>query len=73
MCCFHPQMRVSIATTCANTSLTPGAYRSLASVKINEFELPIQEIKTASRLDFAGKKLNLLDAIVIAPLIQMNE
>jgi hypothetical protein len=45
---------------------------SLSKLKMNKYELPIQEIKTATELDLSNKGLNYLDAIVIAALIKVQ-
>ena len=37
-----------------------------------KFPLPIQDIKTKIELDFSGKELCALDAIVIAALLPLN-
>ena len=51
-------------------SLTgPGTRRFLT---MHKYKLPIKEIKTAKELDLSNKKLNLLDAIVIAELIEVQ-
>lgn len=47
--------------------------RALIKLKINEYELPIQEIKTATELDLSYKKLQSTDAIVISALLPLNE
>jgi hypothetical protein len=39
---------------------------------MNKYELPVQEIKTATELDLSGKGLSPLDAIVIAPLMKVQ-
>ena len=44
----------------------------LMILKIHKYELPIQEIKTATELDLSNKELNHLDAIVIAALLPLN-
>ena len=46
--------------------------RALATVTINTFALPIQEIKTETELDFSNKGLEVEEAIVIAALIPLN-
>jgi hypothetical protein len=47
---------------------------SLSKLKIDEYryELPVQEIKTATELDLSGKGLGYLDAIVIAALLKVQ-
>jgi hypothetical protein len=45
---------------------------ALSTVAMNKFSLPIQDIKTKAKLDFSGKELNSLDAIVIAALLPLN-
>ena len=45
---------------------------ALASLKINSYALPVQEIKTATELDLSGKGLEQEDAIVISALIQVH-
>ena len=45
---------------------------SLSKLKMTKYELPVQEIKTATELDLSGKGLNHLDAIVIAALIKVQ-
>ena len=45
---------------------------SLSKLKMDKYELPVQEIKTATELDLSGKGLNHLDAIVIAALIKVQ-
>ena len=42
------------------------------TVTINNFALPIQDIKTKPELDFSGKGLRFGDAIIIAALIPLN-
>ena len=42
---------------------------SLSKLKMDRYELPVQEIKTATELDLSNKGLGKLDAIVIAVLI----
>jgi hypothetical protein len=49
------------------------AMGSLSKLKMNKYELPVQEIKTATELDLSNKDLNYnLDAIVIAALIKVQ-
>ena len=38
-------------------------------LKMDRYELPVHEIKTATELDLSNKDLGYLDAIVIAALI----
>ena len=45
---------------------------SLFKLKMDKYELPVQEIKTAAELDLSGKGLNHLDVIVIAALIKVQ-
>jgi hypothetical protein len=45
------------------------AMGSLSKLKMGKYELPVQEIKTATELDLSNKGLGELDAIVIAVLI----
>ena len=45
---------------------------SLSNLKLNKYELPVQEIKTATALDLSGKGLRVEDAIVIAALIKVQ-
>ena len=45
---------------------------SLSKLKMDRYELPVQEIKTATELDLSGKGLGDLDAIVIAALIKVQ-
>jgi hypothetical protein len=45
---------------------------SLSKLKMSKYELPVQEIKTATELDLSGKGLDYLDAIVIAALIKVQ-
>jgi hypothetical protein len=45
---------------------------SLSKLKMVEYELPVQEIKTATALDLSGKGLQIEDAIVIAALIKVQ-
>ena len=47
--------------------------RALITLKINEYELPIQEIKTAIELDLSNRWLKSTDAIVISALLPLNE
>ena len=42
---------------------------ALASLKINSYTIPVQEIKTATELDLSQKGLKSEDAIVISALI----
>ena len=44
---------------------------SLSKLKMDKYELPVQEIKTATELDLSNKGLGKLDAIVIAVLIKV--
>ena len=53
----------------ANAIPTMGAMKT---VTVNTFALPIQDIKTKSKLDFSGKGLRVEDAIIIAALIPLN-
>jgi hypothetical protein len=46
---------------------------TLSKLKMSKYELPVQEIKTATELDLSNKELNYLDAIVIAGLIQVRK
>ena len=45
---------------------------SLSKLKMYRYELPVQEIKTATELDLSNKGLGELDAIVIAALIRVQ-
>jgi hypothetical protein len=45
---------------------------ALSTVTMYKFPLPIQDIKTKIELDFSGKELCSLDAIVIAALLPLN-
>ena len=45
---------------------------ALETVTIDQFPLPIQDIKTKAELDFSGKKLGIEDAIFIAALVPLN-
>jgi hypothetical protein len=45
---------------------------SLSKLKLNVYELPVHEIKTATALDLSGKGLGVEDAIVIAALIKVH-
>ena len=45
---------------------------SLSKLKMSKYELPVQEIKTATELDLSGKGLGYLDAIVIAALLKVQ-
>ena len=66
---------VFFAHSVLDISSRPGHPRdsgSLSKLKINEYELPVQEIKTATELDLSGKGLGDLDAIVIAALIKVQ-
>jgi hypothetical protein len=44
---------------------------ALSKLKMDRYELPVQEIKTATELDLSNKGLGKLDAIVIAVLIKV--
>jgi hypothetical protein len=44
---------------------------SLSKLKLNEYELPVQEIKIATEIDFSWKGLDHLDAIVLSALIKV--
>ena len=44
----------------------------MMKLKIHQYELPIQEIKTATELDLSNKEPNHLDVIVIAALLPLN-
>jgi hypothetical protein len=46
---------------------------ALSKLKLNEYELPVQEIKTAAVLDLSGSHLQVEDAIVIAELIKVRK
>jgi hypothetical protein len=46
---------------------------SLSKLKMDTYELPVQEIKTATELDLSNKGLGKLDAIVIAVLIKVRK
>jgi hypothetical protein len=50
----------------------PQGNGALSTVVTNKFSLPIQDIKTKAELDFSGKELVSLDAIVIAALLPLN-
>ena len=43
----------------------------MSKLKMDKYELPVQEIKTATELDLSNKGLGELDAIVIAVLIKV--
>ena len=43
----------------------------MSKLKLNKYELPVQEIKTATDLDLSNKGLGKLDAIVISVLIKV--
>jgi hypothetical protein len=45
---------------------------AISTVIVNTFPLPIQDIKSKSELDFAGKGLKVEDAIIIAASIPSN-
>jgi hypothetical protein len=45
---------------------------SLSKLKMDEYDLPVQEIKTATALDLSGKGLQVEDAIVIVALIKVQ-
>jgi hypothetical protein len=45
--------------------------RSLSKLKMDKYELPVQEIKTATEVDLSNKGLGKLDAVVIAVLIKV--
>jgi hypothetical protein len=45
---------------------------ALSTVTMYKFPLPIEDIKTKIELDFSGKELCSLDAIVIAALLPLN-
>ena len=45
---------------------------SLSKLKMHKYKLPVQEIKTATELDFSFQGLIHLDAIVIAVLIKVQ-
>jgi hypothetical protein len=44
----------------------------MSTVIMSKFPLPIQDIKTKADLDFSGKELSSLDAIILAALLPMN-
>ena len=46
---------------------------SLSKLKMEKYELPVQEIKTATELDLSNKGLGKLDAIVIVVLIKVRK
>ena len=43
----------------------------LTKLKLNDAELPIGELKTATSVDLSGKNLQPTDAIIIASLMSM--
>ena len=45
---------------------------ALSTFTLNEFPLPIQDIKTVAKLDFSGKQLKVEEASIIAELIPLN-
>ena len=51
------------------SSATKGA---LVTVTINEFAIPIQDIKTKAELDLSDKGLGVQDTIIIAALVPLN-
>jgi hypothetical protein len=46
--------------------------RTISTVIVNTFPLPIQDIKSKAELDFSGKELEVEDAIIIAAMIPSN-
>ena len=48
------------------------AMGSLSKLKLDKYELPVQEIKTAKALDLSSKGLGVEDAIVVAALIKVR-
>ena len=44
---------------------------SLASLTINQYAIPVQELKTATELDLSGKGLKVEDVIIVASCIQV--
>ena len=44
---------------------------ALAFLTMHKYKLPVKEIKTAKELDLSNKELNVIDAIVIAALIEV--
>ena len=47
--------------------------RALTSIKINDYALPVNDIKTKPVLDLSNKKLKVEDAIIVAALLPLNE
>ena len=45
---------------------------AISTVIVHKFPLPVQDIKTKAELDLSGKKLDALDAVVIAALLPLN-
>ena len=47
--------------------------RALTSIKINDYALPVDDIKTKPVLDLSNTKLGVEDAIIVAALLPLNE
>ena len=47
--------------------------RALTSIKINDYALPVNDIKTKPVLDLSNKKLGVEGAIIVAALLPLNE
>ena len=43
---------------------------ALSKLKVNTYELPIQELKTATELDLSGKGLEVEDATIVSSCIK---
>ena len=67
--CFLPDTIVLCSTGLPSIISTMGA---LSTFTLNEFPLPIQDIKTVAKLDFSGKQLKVEEASIIAELIPLN-
>ena len=47
--------------------------RALTSIKITNYTLPVDDIKTKPVLDLSNKKLKAEDATIVAALLPLNE
>ena len=68
-------MRNFLGTT--NTSrywlLTVLVNRALTFLKVNEYAIPMKDVKTNKTLDLSHKNLKVEGAIIIAALLPLNE
>jgi hypothetical protein len=66
---WQAKAQVGGAIALANAIPDMGA---ISTVTVNTFPLPIQDIKSKTKLDFSNKGLEVEDAIIIAALLPLN-